>query len=52
MVWEGFQRNANFMDVQPTSALVMPEFEDGLAGCAISNGSAVSLGYAVDPLRQ
>ena len=27
------------MDVQPTSALVMPEFEDGLVGCATSNGS-------------
>ena len=38
MVWESFQRNADFMDVQPTSALVMPEFEDGLVGCATSNG--------------
>ena len=27
------------MNVQPTSVLVMPEFEDGLVGCASSNGS-------------
>ena len=42
MVWESFQRNADFMNVQPTTALVMPEFEDGLVGCATSNGS---IGY-------
>ena len=39
MVWENFQRSTDFMNVQPTSALVIPEFEDGLLGCATSNGS-------------